>query len=449
MLRRIFTVATVALAMGCIGVPASTAAAQTEQLLEEAAKHNKPMDEAGRAALNAMLKQAYEDVKQHYYEPSFRGLDWDGLYRQYQARMAKLNNTGEGFRLIAAFLGELKDSHTFFSPPTRARHFDLGFRMQLEGNRTFITRVRPGSDAEKKLHPGDEVIGFNGFAVNRTDTRDLTYYFQTLSPRAATELDLLGLDGKRRKETVNTAVHYLAQTKEIDYWVYLNDMSLHLEDEWRREKPKTETIGDVVVWKIHAFGMDYEDVDRAIGKARGHKALVIDLRDNPGGAIETLKLVTGALFERDVTIADQVRRKNTKPIVAKHNWHPFEGKVIVLVNADSASCSELLARVVQLEHRGTVVGDRSAGAVMESIVHVESNSVTVPYAFSITEADLLMDDRKSLENVGVQPDEQVLLTAADLAAGRDPVLARAVELAGGKITPEEAGKLFPYKWPML
>jgi C-terminal processing protease CtpA/Prc len=53
-----------------------------------------------------------------------------------------------------------------------------------------------------------------------------------------------------------------------------------------------------------------------------------------------------------------------------------------------------------------------------------------------------MSDGASLEKTGVDPDEIVLPTPADLAAGRDPALAQAIAAAGGAITPAEAGRLF-------
>ncbi len=155
------------------------------------------------------------------------------------------------------------------------------------------------------------------------------------------------------------------------------------------------------------------------------------------------------MFDKEIKIADRVGRKDTKPEVAKSLHNPYLGKLVVLVDARSASAAEIFARIIQLEKRGVVIGDKTAGAVMEA-KHYEERSGTdtvIFYGASITEWDLIMTDGKSLEHVGVMPDDVRLPGAQDLAAGRDPVLAYAVETLGVKISAEDAGKAFPYEWP--
>ena len=124
----------------------------------------------------------------------------------------------------------------------------------------------------------------------------------------------------------------------------------------------------------------------------------------------------------------------------------FRGQVVVLVNATSASASEVTARVVQLERRGAVIGDRTAGAVMLARQRGYTQGHRYRFLFyglSITEADLVMSDGQSLEKVGVVPDEQVLPTAEDMAAGRDPVLALAAQRLGVTIDAAAAGSSSP------
>ena len=162
-----------------------------------------------------------------------------------------------------------------------------------------------------------------------------------------------------------------------------------------------------------------------------------------------MERLAGYFFDHDVKIADMKFRSKVEPVLAKTRGEKaFKGQLIVLVDNGSASASEMFARIVQLEKRGMVIGDRTKGAVMASRSYDHKTGVggTLYYATSITIADVLMSDGKSLENTGVSPDEESLPTGGDIAARRDPVLARAATLAGIELSPEKAGTLFPIEW---
>ena len=120
----------------------------------------------------------------------------------------------------------------------------------------------------------------------------------------------------------------------------------------------------------------------------------------------------------------------------------------MLIDAGSASAAEMFARIVQLEKRGVVIGDRSSGSVMEARFHKLQVGIksAIGFAISATEADIIMPDGKSLEHVGVIPDELVLPTAEDMSTNRDPVLAFAAALVGINLDSKKAGELFPVEW---
>ena len=398
---------------------------------------------------HVMLRQAYEDVSKNYFDPKYRGLDLKATYLQYDAKLNSARSVGESYRIIAAFLDKLHDSHTFLLPPARSNRSTMGFRMEMVGDKCFVTRIRPGTDAATKLHVGDEILALNGYNVNREDFRSLEYFLSALAPAQIEKLDLANPAGQQRQETINAIIR---PGKPV----------LDRSDRWDlvREREKVEDLNrgqfqeadNTLFWKMPEFYLTQDVVDSIFSKVRKHKALVLDLRGNPGGAIDTLKDVLGYVFDHDVKIGDVVSRKNSKPEIAKsRGGAAFNGKLIVLVDSNSGSSAEIFARVVQLEHRGQVVGDRSAGAVMEARHYSESlgADTKIFYGFSVTIANLIMTDGKSLENTGVTPDEIVLPTATDLAEGKDPVLSRAAELAGTTLDSTAAGKLFPFEWPNL
>jgi carboxyl-terminal processing protease len=363
-------------------------------------------------------------------------------------RIATSPSLNLAFSHIAGALDSLNDSHTFFLPPPRPYRHDYGFRMQMVGDHCYVIRVRPGSDAEAKgLKAGDELLSVNGFTPTRADFWRMEYVFNTLRPQNSLRLDVRSPSGSQHQIEVAAKMRDTSHVKDL--MQNLGELMRNAEDDYRLTRPHWIDQGDLMILKVPEFFFSDSEAMGMIGKARKHKALIVDLRSNPGGAVDSLKALIGTMFENDVKIGDRVRRDDSKPLVAKAHHDPFTGKLVGLVDSDSASASELFARVVQMEKRGAIIGDHSSGSVMESMGYNYRTGLTVVsfYGASITEADLVMTDGKSLERTGVTPDEVVLPTAADLASGRDPVMSHAAVTLGFKLTPEEAGKFFPYEWP--
>ena len=409
------------------------------------------MSSFDRDRAQGILQVIANEVKKHYYDPKFHGVDWDATVADAKQKIAKETSFNMSMAHIAAALGTLNDSHTFLLPPQHAYRMEYGFQYGMVGDRCFVTRVRPKSDAEAKgLKAGDEILALNGFQVSRDSLWKMQYVYSVLRPQPALRLTVSDPSGAQRQFTIATKFQFRKKVLDLTTGSDIWDLVRQDETEDHLLRARYEEYGhQLIALKVPEFLFSQSEVQNMVHKARKFPNLIVDLRGNPGGSVDTLKWLVGGMFDKELKIADRVGRKETKPEIAKPQHDPFSGKMVVLVDARSASAAELFAKIMQLEKRAVVVGDRSAGAVMES-KHYEEHMGTdtvIFYGASITEWDLLMSDGKSLEHVGVTPDEVVLPTGRDLAEGRDPALARAAELLGVNIPPEQAGKAFPYEWP--
>ena len=412
-----------------------------------------PVNKLDLEKAHLMLRQTYEEIRKNYYDPQYHGLDLGKDFEQFNTRIDSARSANETFRIIAAFTLSLHDSHVFFQPPVRSNRSTLGFGMEIIGDKCYITRVRPGTDAAQKLHVGDQVMALHGFKITPADFQNVEYFVQTLSPAPEETLDLIDVTGNPRQETIRATLRKgkrildLSSSDGAEFWQLVRDE----EEDDHLSRSRYVESGDTFIWKFPSFEVPTIDVDPVVGKAMKKKNLIIDLRGNSGGSIETLKNMLGHFFDHEIKMDDRVSRKETKAEMIKPRQPYYQGNVTVLVDRHSASAAELFARVIQLEHRGQVVGDRTAGAVMEARDFTETigTDYLTEYGLSITSANILMKDGKSLENSGVTPDQMLIPRASDLAESSDPVLANAAEHTGVKMTPAEAGKLFPYEWPSL
>ncbi|MGI8788569.1 MAG: S41 family peptidase [Pyrinomonadaceae bacterium] len=398
----------------------------------------------GREILDVIKR----DIAKNYYDPTFRGKDLDSIFKTAEDRVNQATAIGQILGIVAQTLMQFDDSHTYLVPPAPVDSVQHGWDLQMIGDKCYVVAVKQGSDAEAKgLKPGDEVLIVGGYTPTRDNLRNLLFFLRSAkSMRVAVKKS----DGTMQNLEIMAKVRAGKPVLDLrgpnpggDIGTLIRESE---NDAFLRHRYYESD--DVMIWKMPMFG-DESVIDELMQKANKRRALILDLRGNGGGLESTLLRMVGYFFDHDIKIADEKGRKELKPLIAKtRGKNFFKEQLVVLVDANSGSSSELFARIIQLEKRGTVIGDRTAGVVMQGTYfpHKSGLDLVFYYGVSVTTADLIMSDGKSLERVGVTPDELIIPTQADLAAGRDPVLSRAATLVGVKIEPEKAGLMFPAEW---
>jgi C-terminal processing protease CtpA/Prc len=397
-----------------------------------------------------MVKVLRAEVHRNFIDPGCFGVNIEERFAAADRKLEQAQTLAQVFGIVAQPLFDLNDPHTFFIPPPRNARLDYGFQLQMIGDTAFVVAVRPFSDAEKKgLKPGDEVLSVNGYTLTRGNIWKHMYINYIVRPGQTPALVVKGLDGKERKLAPESKV--IKNHPVLNFDVSSNGkldtvkMVNWVLDEARLRKQKHEDVGDVMIWKAPDLDMDRPTLHGFMGSARKKSSLIIDLRENVGGHEEILEELAGYFVEQETKICDFEGRRAVAPLTARGRSDGFKGKLIVLIDSKSSGAAELFARFIQLQKRGTVIGDVSAGAVFRARLH-RFDLGESPFAASISEAAPVMSDGVCIERQGVTPDEFLLPTADDLANANDPVLSRAVTALGGELDPAKAGSLFPVEW---
>jgi carboxyl-terminal processing protease len=156
------------------------------------------------------------------------------------------------------------------------------------------------------------------------------------------------------------------------------------------------------------------------GDCRG---LVIDLRGNPGGIGGLATGVAGWFIGQAGRQLGAMQTRDTRVIFAVFpRPEPFRGPLAILVDACSASTSEIFAEGMKDLGRARVFGARTAGAALPSVFEKLPNGDGFQYAI----ASYVSFGGKSLEGSGVIPDEEIGIERRDLLEGRDAALEAAV-----------------------
>ncbi len=406
--------------------------------------------DAQTAQRRAILDAAWRTVRDKHFDKTLGGLDWNAVRAKYEPLALGAPTEAAFYRVLNEMIGELGQSHMMITGPgdedenaaeeTAAPGDapaqtpvpvtdavgDPGLTVRVIEGRPTITRVVPGSTAERVgLRPGFVVTAIGGrpLAPTHPSARPLRPVEERFAIRRAATRRLAGPPGTR----VSLA--------------YLDDQDRPGKVVLVRDPPRTEPVhlghlpplypevrayevGDVGVVAFNIFILDpvLNDVKKAVARFQSHhvRAIVLDLRGNPGGQGAMAIPVASMFVDHPVTLGTLKFREFGQTLIAKPELGstPFLGPLAILTDEGTASTSEMLAAGLQEAKRAVVVGDTTLGAVLPSVVEALPGGAVMQYVV----ADFKTPKGVLLEGRGVQPDRRVVETRAGLKSGRDPVL---------------------------
>jgi carboxyl-terminal processing protease len=313
----------------------------------------------------------------------------------------------------------------------------LGIELKLDSEGLRLVGVIRGGPAwESGIKVGDQIVGVAGRSVRGLSLDEAASRLQG-QEGTSVEINVLRVDGSTRNFTLvrrHVEVESVAQARIVDPAAAVGYIQL-------TGFQKTST----------------EELDRAIAllKRQGMRTLVLDLRGNPGGLLNIAVEIAERFVDQGVIVSTRGRAPGQSQVYQSQAKSVWSLPLLVLIDRDSASASEILAGALKDHNRATLLGERSYGkGSVQSIFALRS----APAGLKLTTAKFYSPKNRPYSEQGVEPDipiriarkpvgaEEPARPSADSKPGetedpvfefgdpvRDPVLGQAIQYAKRKL----------------
>ncbi|WP_087720489.1 carboxy terminal-processing peptidase [Salinicola salarius] len=344
------------------------------------------------------------------------------LHDRYANQLNRVRQTNAEDVLVlfmAAVTGTV-DPHTEYLSPQQGESFDIQMRLSLEGIGALlqndgeyvkVSSLVPGGPADKSgvLQPADRIV-----AVGQDEDGEMV---NVVGMRLDEVVDLIrGPKGSTvRLEIIPAKAVDVTRTQEIRITrdtVKLEDQAAHSQVEEVQRDGQPHKIGIITVPAFYvdfdawqAGESDYRSTTRDVAKeieklkAQNVEGIVLDLRNNGGGALQEANSMIGLFIDRGPTVQVRDARGRINLYGDTDAGVAYDGPLAVLVNRLSASASEIFAGAIQDYGRGLVLGSRTFGkGTVQTLSDLSHGQI------KLTRAKFYRISGESTQHRGVEPD---------------------------------------------
>ena len=352
---------------------------------------------------------------------------WD-IWEIVKSRSVKqpIDDVDLFYGAVAGMVGSLDDPYSIFLDPKTATLFESELSGTFQGiwaeigikeDQLKIIAPLPETPAEKAgLRAGDSIMAIDGIETFGLPVDEAV---RRIRGDQGTEVKLLIMrEGDDIKE-----YGIVRETITVD------------SVRWRMEERSGRRIGVIQLFHFNeTTGPAFEEAVQGI-MLQNPAGVILDLRNNPGGFLDTAVDVAGEWIQHDVVVQEKFSDGSVRNYNSDGLARFIDVPTVVLVNGGSASASEIVAGALQQQGKATVIGEQTFGkGSVQDYIEFDDGS-----ALKLTIALWLTPDGQSIDQAGITPDQVVELTVDDFNNDLDPQYDRAIEMLTGTNDDTTAG----------
>jgi carboxyl-terminal processing protease len=326
---------------------------------------------------------------------------------------------------VCGATGSLDEYSTFLSPgqlddvysQIEGNFVGLGVELKADNGLLLVTSVITGGPAEKAgMQAGDRIAEIDGRVVREMNTDQAA---DLLKGQQGSAVRLVLLDQQQRSRAVNV-VRDRVEVPSVEPVKMLDEGSGIAYVKISSFQKTTSRDLEAALWKLHRLGM---------------QSLIIDVRGNPGGLLTESVEIADKFVMSGTIVSTRGRSPREDFDYKAHQVGTWRVPLVVLIDEDSASASEIFAGAIHDHRRGTVVGHRSYGkGSVQGIFPLRIAQAGI----RLTTAKFYSPNGNPISHHGVQPDVTVRADQEPAVASNDPILSAGLEAARQRVAQRQA-----------